>query len=56
MFLLSALPLSTSDTKQLNGIQQDIILHILQTEALDSQIRKVINIELTIEQDISIIL
>ena len=56
MFLLSALPLSTSDTKQLNGIEQGIILHILKTEELDSHIKKVINIELIIEQDISIIL
>jgi hypothetical protein len=56
MFALSFLPLNSSDTKQLNGIEQNIILNILQTDDFDSHIQTIINIELTIEQDISLTL
>ena len=56
MFLLSALPLSTSDTKQLNGIQENIILQINELEPVELCVLKTINIELFIEKDKEIIL
>lgn len=56
MFLLSSLPLSTSNTHQLNGIESDIILYINELEPLDLCVKQVVNIELFIEQDKTIIL
>ena len=56
MFVLSFLPLSTSGMQKRNGIEEGIILHINKNEIIDSNILQIINIELTIEQDMDIIL
>lgn len=56
MFGLSFLPLSYSGTKQLNGIQSHIILNVLQNKDIAFSIERVINIELYIERDETIIL
>ena len=52
MFILSDfLVLSSSDTKQLNGSEKDINLHINQTDDIALDITNEIEIELFIEQD-----
>jgi len=56
MFGLSFLPLSYSNTKQLNGIQPEITLDILQDEDISLNIERVISIELYIERDKSLVL
>ncbi len=56
MFLLSSLPLSTSNTHQLNGIESDIILHVNELEPVELSVLRIINIDLFIEQDKTIIL
>jgi len=56
MFGLSFLPLSYSNTQQLNGIQPEITLDILQDKDISINIKQVISIELYIERDQSLIL
>jgi hypothetical protein len=56
MFVLSFLPLSTSNTKQLNGSEEDIDLHINQNDNITLDITNEIEIELFIEQDKEIVL
>lgn len=56
MFGLSFLPLSYSNTQQLNGIQSEITLDILQDEDISLNIERVISIELYIERDESLTL
>ena len=56
MFVLSFLPLSTSGMENRNGIEEGIILYVNKNEIVSSNIVQIVDIELTIEQDMEIIL